>query len=148
MNYQTIVKVNVIDAKKGSLTVQNHPKDPTKGIKNVLVGPKLLIEREDAECLIEGQNATFINWGNLMILKVNRNGKNIISVDARLNLEDKNYKDTLKITWLAEHEEEIEKPNPISCCTVYFDHLLKVPTLPKDGNFKFFVNTSAKVIFH
>lgn len=144
-----MVNVNVTNVKKGSLTVQNHPKDPIRGTKQVLVGPKLLIEREDAERLVEGQNATFINWGNLIILKVNRDqDKNITSVDARLNLEDKNYKDTLKITWLIEPEHESERSNLISCRAVYFDHLLHVPTLPKDSDFKLFVNTSTKVIFH
>jgi len=145
LNAEKTIPVNVIGTKKASLTVQNHPKDPTKGTKKVLVGPKLLIERDDAENLTEGCNATFINWGNLMILKINRNENNyIMSVDARLNLDNKNYKDTLKITWLAEHETE--KRNPISCYAVYFDHLLSVSTLPKDDDFKKFAKRSTRVI--
>lgn len=139
-----MVKVNVT-AKKELLTVPNHPKDPTKGTKQVLVGPKLLIEREDAKCLVVNQNATFINLGNLMILKINRDHDTITSVDAQLNLEDKNYKDTLKITWLAESEDE--KTNPISCYAVYFDNLLSVPILPRDADFKLFVYNTTRVIY-
>ncbi|XP_071575790.1 bifunctional glutamate/proline--tRNA ligase-like isoform X2 [Temnothorax nylanderi] len=57
-----MILVNVVDAKEEWLSVQNHPKDSSKGTKRVRVGPKILIEKEDAERLIEGQNATFINW--------------------------------------------------------------------------------------
>lgn len=153
MNYDEVVPVNVIDAKEGWLTVQNLPKDPSKGTKRVRVGPKILIEKEDAERLIEGQNATFINWGNLMIQKINKQGSNIVDVEARLNLEDTNYKNTLKLTWLAlpssTADPNAEESNPIKCYTVYFDHVMSVPILGKDDDFKNFVakNTRVKNFF-
>jgi bifunctional glutamyl/prolyl-tRNA synthetase len=37
----------------------------------------------------EGENATFINWGNLKIKKVNRPNGKVVSVDAEANLDDK-----------------------------------------------------------
>lgn len=42
------------------------------GVKTVWVGPKVMIDGEDAETLKEGENATFIGWGNLLIKKLIR----------------------------------------------------------------------------
>jgi len=66
------VPVFVNGAKEEALTVPCHPKNPEVGTKTVWVGPKILIGAEDAEMLKEGQNTTFINWGNLKISKINR----------------------------------------------------------------------------
>ena len=63
---------------------------------------RILIEAVDAELLKEGENATFINWGNLRILKVNKSNGKVDSVEAETNLEDTNYKKTLKLTWVAD----------------------------------------------
>ncbi|KAL6440058.1 hypothetical protein ACFW04_002999 [Cataglyphis niger] len=147
LDYEKLVTVNVVDAKEGWLEVQNHPKDPSKGTKQVRISPKILIERDDAKELVTGQNATFINWGNLMIEEIHTDQSgNIIDVKARLNLTDKNYKKTLKITWIAAPLEKYEdtqedKPqlNPINCYAVYFNHILNVSVLDKDNDFKNFV---------
>lgn len=114
------------------------------------IGSKILIERDDAEALIEGQNATFINWGNLMIKKIEKKNGIVVNVKASLNLEDKNYKNTLKITWLSapltESDQNVEQANPITCYTVYFDHIMSVPVLGKDDDFKNFVAKDTRVM--
>ncbi|EFN67176.1 Bifunctional aminoacyl-tRNA synthetase [Camponotus floridanus] len=147
LDYDTLVTVNIVDAKEGWLDVQNHPKDPSKGIKKVRISPKILIERDDAKALIVGQNATFINWGNLMIEEIHRDeSDNIKNVKARLNLTDKNYKNTLKLTWIAAPldkdgvtQEDTIQSNPVECYAVYFNHIMNVPVLGKDDDFKNFV---------
>lgn len=154
MNYDTLVTVNVIDAKEGWLDVQNHPKDSSKGTKRVRISPKILIERDDAKALVVGQNATFINWGNLMIEEVYRDEfDNIKDVKARLNLMDKNYKNTLKITWIAAPldkdgvtQEDAIQSNPVECYAVYFNHIMNVSVLGKDDDFKNFVAKDTRVI--
>lgn len=148
-----MVTVNIIDAQEGSLDVQNHPKDPSKGTKRVRICSKVLIERDDAKALVVGQNATFINWGNLMIEKIDMDqSDNIVDVKARLNLTNNNYKNTLKITWLAaplDKEvvslEDATELNPIPCYAVYFNHIMNVPVLGKDDDFKDFVAKDTRV---
>lgn len=54
------------------MCVQKHPKNASLGTKNVPTSSKIYIELQDAEQLQEGENATFINWGNLKIKKINR----------------------------------------------------------------------------
>ncbi|GAB1869130.1 Bifunctional aminoacyl-tRNA synthetase [Camponotus japonicus] len=147
LDYDTLVTVNIVDAKEGWLDVQNHPKDPSKGTKKVRISPKILIEIDDAKALIVGQNATFINWGNLMIEEIYRDeSDNIKNVKARLNLTDKNYKNTLKLTWIAAPsdkdgvtQEDAIQSNPVECYAVYFNHIMNVPVLGKDDDFKNFV---------
>lgn len=64
------VPVLLPGVKEECLIVPKHPKNPQVGEKAVWVGPRILIDQEDAKCLKEGENTTFINWGNLKIKKI------------------------------------------------------------------------------
>lgn len=55
-----------------NLTVALHPKNPEVGNKIVWTSPKLWIDQIDAKTLKEGENATFINYGNIKIDKIHR----------------------------------------------------------------------------
>lgn len=66
------VPVLVNGASVEPLTVAKHPKNDTIGTKTVWVGPRILIDGADAETLKEGENTTFINWGNLLIRRITR----------------------------------------------------------------------------
>nr|CAI5819600.1 unnamed protein product [Callosobruchus analis] len=136
LDYKDPVPVFVEGAKEECTSVPKHPKNTEVGNKEVWVGPKILIDRVDAECLKEGENATFINWGNLRIKKIHRQNGQITKVEAQTNLEDKDYKKTLKLTWLAETEKADFTP---TWC-VYFDHIISKPLLGKDEDFKQYVN--------
>ena len=80
-----------------------HPKNEECGQKDVFYSKRVFVESADAETFVAGENVTFVNWGNLKIEKVtkSKDGK-VESVDAKLNLDDKDYKKTTKVTWLAE----------------------------------------------
>nr|XP_033196973.1 bifunctional glutamate/proline--tRNA ligase isoform X2 [Bombus vancouverensis nearcticus] len=150
LEYNKIVPVHIDDAKEEWLTVQNHPKDISKGTKQVLVGSQVYIERDDANLLTEGQNATFINWGNILIKKIERENDVIKRVVAQLNLENKDYKNTLKITWLSipsDKNHDVSKVNLIPCYAVYFDHIISKSILGKDDDYKDFIakNTRTEI---
>ncbi|XP_043249227.1 bifunctional glutamate/proline--tRNA ligase [Colletes gigas] len=151
MDYDKLVPVYIDNAKEGWMTVQNHPKDPLKGTKQVLTSSLLYIERDDADMLVEGQNTTFINWGNIIINKVEKENGVVKKVLAQLNLENNDYKNTLKITWLAmpsdKTDSDINTVKPISCYAVYFDHIINKPVLGKNDVFTDFVakNTRTEV---
>jgi bifunctional glutamyl/prolyl-tRNA synthetase len=135
LDFDSPVTVNVKGVKEECLTVPKHPKNNDVGTKSVWIGPKILIDRVDADSLKEGENATFINWGNLLVKKINRENNVITSIDAEPNLENKDYKKTLKLTWLAVTEKA--KFAPTWC--VYFDHIISKPLLGKDEDFKQFI---------
>ncbi|XP_053568750.1 bifunctional glutamate/proline--tRNA ligase [Bombina bombina] len=136
-----VITVNIPDAEEGVTEVAKHPKNAEVGMKPVWYGSKVLIDGADAETLSEGETVTFINWGNIIITKINRdsNGK-IQSIDAKLNLENKDYKKTTKITWLAETSQA--PFTPTTC--VNYDHLITKPVLGKEEDFKQYINRSSK----
>ncbi|KAG8266740.1 Bifunctional glutamate/proline--tRNA ligase [Homalodisca vitripennis] len=123
------------------LTVPKHPKNPEVGDKTIWVGPRILIDLEDAKTLKEGENTTFINWGNLKIKKIIKAGDSVTSVEAEPNLSDKDYKKTLKLTWLADTAQAPFIP----CICVYFDHIISKPVLAKDEDFKQYIGHNTKV---
>ncbi|XP_063973582.1 bifunctional glutamate/proline--tRNA ligase [Diachasmimorpha longicaudata] len=142
LNKDELIPVHVSGATETLLTVQNHPKDPSKGTKDVRTGPLVLIERTDAETLKEGHNATFINWGNLMIESIKKENGVITSVNAKLNTDNKDYKNTVKLTWLpaTSDSQGICTTGLINFSVFYFEHIITKAVLGKDDDFKDFVN--------
>ncbi|KAG8443771.1 hypothetical protein GDO86_009088 [Hymenochirus boettgeri] len=136
-----VTPVNIPEAQEGMVEVAKHPKNAEVGQKDVWYGPRVLIEGADAETLSEGEVVTFINWGNIIITKIHRSqdGK-IQSLDAKLNLENKDYKKTTKITWLA----DTTKAPFIPATCVNYDHLISKPVLGKEEDFKQYVNRNSK----
>lgn len=66
-----------------------HPKNAAIGEKAIVLAPIVYVERADAECFHEGENVTFINWGNLRVTKIHRNADgSAAKVDADLNISD------------------------------------------------------------
>ncbi|XP_062532143.1 bifunctional glutamate/proline--tRNA ligase isoform X2 [Bombyx mori] len=119
-----------------SLTVPLHPKNPDVGTKTIWVAPRLLIDQADAKTLKEGENATFINYGNVTIDKIHRSKDGTVtSIDGTPNLDNKDYKKTVKLTWLAESKQS---PMVETYC-VYFDHIISKAVLGKDEDFKQYI---------
>ncbi|XP_049689647.1 bifunctional glutamate/proline--tRNA ligase isoform X4 [Accipiter gentilis] len=136
-----VVPVNIPEAQEEMKEVAKHPKNADVGLKPVWYGSRVLIEGADAETLTEGEVVTFINWGNIIITKLNRNSSGkIVSVDAKLNLENKDFKKTTKITWLA----ETSRAPLIPTVCVNYEHLITKPVLGKDEDFKQYINRNSK----
>jgi bifunctional glutamyl/prolyl-tRNA synthetase len=135
------IVVNVKGAKLESTQVPLHPKNNDVGMKTVWVGPQVLIDYADAECLKEGENATFINWGNLMINKINKSGDKITSIDASLNLDNKDFKKTIKLTWLC---QQAPSEYPKTFC-VNFENIISKAVLAKDEDFKQYIGHQTRM---
>ncbi|XP_041256979.1 bifunctional glutamate/proline--tRNA ligase isoform X2 [Onychostruthus taczanowskii] len=136
-----VVPVNIPEAQEEMKEVAKHPKNADVGLKPVWYSSRVLIEGADAETLVEGEVVTFINWGNIIITKLNRNSSGkIVSINAKLNLDNKDFKKTTKITWLAETPHAPLIP---SVC-VNYEHLITKPVLGKDEDFKQYINRNSK----
>lgn len=143
LEFKNHVVVKVADAKVENLIVPRHPKNVEVGNKNVTVAPEVLIDYVDAEILKEGENATFINWGNIMINKIHRDAsQKITGIDAKLNLDNKDFKKTVKLTWLAKLPDK--EYTPTEC--VYFEHIIEKPVLAKDEDFKQYITKDSKIV--
>ncbi|XP_036133398.1 bifunctional glutamate/proline--tRNA ligase isoform X2 [Molossus molossus] len=136
-----VIPVHIPEAQEEMKEVAKHPKNPDVGTKPVWYSSRVFIEGADAETFSEGEMVTFINWGNINITKIHKNAEGkIVSLDGKLNLENKDYKKTTKITWLAETARAL--PIPAICVT--YEHLITKPVLGKDEDFKQYVNRDSK----
>ncbi|XP_023188049.1 bifunctional glutamate/proline--tRNA ligase isoform X3 [Xiphophorus maculatus] len=137
-----VVPVSVPEATEEMKEVAKHPKNEEVGLKEVWYGPRVLIEGADAETFTEGETVTFINWGNLVITKINKasDGK-VASIEARLDLDNKDYKKTTKITWLAETSSA--PVLPVVC--VNYQPLITKAVITKDDDFKEYINKNSKL---
>ncbi|XP_046711864.1 bifunctional glutamate/proline--tRNA ligase isoform X1 [Silurus meridionalis] len=137
-----VVPIFISDAKEEMTEVAKHPKNADVGMKQIWYGPKVLIEGADAETFTEGEIVTFINWGNIIITKINKDSNGAISsLEGRLNLDNKDYKKTTKITWLTDTAKA--SCTPTVC--INYQHLITKPVLGKDDNFKDYINPNSKI---
>jgi len=136
-----IALVHIQDAKETeSKKAPLHSKNPEIGSKDVWLSNQVYIELADVDSLKPGENATFINWGNLKILSIHR-GTDEVRVEAQLNLDDRNYKKSPKLTWLA----VTEKAKLVPCTCVHFDHIISKPVLAKGDDYQKLVNENTRV---
>ncbi|CAI5760160.1 unnamed protein product [Candida verbasci] len=116
-----------------------HKKNPEVGDKKVVYSNEVLIDQEDAD-LKEGEEITFMDWGNIIITKVEKDNDVVKSIEAKLHLDGDFRKTSKKITWLANTSDKIEVD------LVDFDHLITKDKLDEDDNFEDFI--TPKTEFH
>ncbi|KAI5949585.1 GUS1 [Candida jiufengensis] len=122
-----------------SETKPKHKKNPDVGNKEVIFSNQVLIEQEDAD-LTENEEVTFMDWGNVIISKVHKEGDVVKSIEANLHLEGDFRKTSKKLTWLADTKDKINVD------LVDFDHLITKDKLEEEDNFEDFI--TPKTEFH
>jgi glutamyl-tRNA synthetase len=134
-----LVTVNIVDGPELHAEKKaKHKKNPAVGEKDVYFSSKVLIEQVDAEAIKDGEEVTFMDWGNIICTKVNKDadGK-VVSIDAKLHLEGDFRKTEKKLTWLA-----AEKNVPVEL--VDFDHLITKDKLDEGDNFEDFLTPETR----
>ena len=64
-----------------------HKKNPDIGNKDVIFADQVLIDQADAD-LTEGEEVTFMDWGNIIVSKVVKGDDGIVkSIEANLHLK-------------------------------------------------------------
>ena len=133
------VRVTIADAPdEGTIDVSRHPKNAALGNRIRKTGRQLLIDREDADQMKVGESVTFVNWGNMRITEIKKDAAGVVQeLCAQLNLDDKDFKKTLKSTWINEAASQ-------NALFTYYDHLITKSILGKDDEFKDFLNKESK----
>ena len=97
--------VNVIidnmEDKVEEVTVDWHQKNKELGTRTQYRYNKLVIEKEDAANLVEGQKLTFYKWGNSIVTKIEKDesGK-VTTIHVKMTPEDKDFKKTTVVHWV------------------------------------------------
>lgn len=118
------VVLNIKDAQEGETTAQVIPNQPDKGTRTLYTGPTVWIPEDDASRISVGEKITLLNWVNVIIDSINKDGDKIKSIDAHIQ-DDKDYKKTTKVNWI--HPTKNVKINMRE-----WNHLLKVKQLGED----------------
>lgn len=135
-----LVNVSSTDAQAFEPREENaHPKNEDLGKKFVYPSKQVYVEYDDAADFVEGENVTFVNWGNLKVDKIVKNSQGKIeNINMSTNLQDTNFKKTLKVTWVPKRAENI----PVKA--VHFDNIISKEVLEKEDDFKDFVNRDSR----
>lgn len=110
-----------------------HKKNPDVGNKAVIFFNKVLVEHEDALTFADNEEVTFMDWGNVIIDKVHKDGEKVTSIDAHLHLEGDFRKTSKKVTWLADTKDKVDVE------LVDFDHLITKDKLEEGDDFENFL---------
>lgn len=110
-----------------------HKKNAELGTKKVIFANEALVDQADAQSFAEGEEITFMDWGNVIIKKIHKEGDVVKSIDAQLHLEGDFRKTDKKVTWLANTSDKIHVK------LVDFDHLITKDKLEEADNFEDFI---------
>lgn len=117
-----------------------HKKNPDVGLKPVIYYKNVLIEQEDAQTLADGEEVTFMDWGNVIIKSITKEGDVVKSIEATLHLEGDFRKTSKKLTWLADTDDKVLVD------LADFDHLITKDKLEEEDNFEDFLTKETE--FH
>lgn len=118
-----------------------HPKDASVGQKSIWRSPVVLLEQEDAQLINPNDTVTFVNWGNLKIKDVQKKDDVVTEIHAKLDLDNKDYKKTLKVTWLA----DIDQEKNIDIKAYYYGYVINKPILEKTDEWTDYINKESLV---
>lgn len=124
-----------------AVTVEQNKLNKALGTRPLWKSNNLLIEFDDAESLLRvGEKVTLMNWGNVLIntKELQQDGSYILT--GEYLPEDKDFKTTKKITWLADGS------NLIVANLIEYDHLIKTPKVEEDQNFEEIVNVNSRFV--
>ena len=92
--------IDNIDDKVEEVEVDWNPKNKDLGKRMQKRYNKLVIEKEDANLLKEGQKLTLYKWGNSIVEKIEKDGDKIVAIHVKLTPEDKDFKKTTICHWV------------------------------------------------
>ncbi|KAG7822380.1 hypothetical protein KL919_004730 [Ogataea angusta] len=116
-----------------------HKKNPAVGTKKVYFSSNLLLEQEDAKAIADGEEVTFMDWGNVICDRVVRQDGVVKEIEATLHLDGDFRKTSKKLTWLAADKH-------VDVDLVDFDHLITKDKLDEGDNFEDFLTPQTE--FH
>jgi glutamyl-tRNA synthetase len=107
-----------------------HPKNDSIGTKAVIYTKDLWIEKDDAVALEEGEKITLMKWGNVTITKKEVVG-DTISLTGKIDLADKDFKKTKKLTWIA-----ADPATTVEVTLIEYDHLINKQKIEENDDVK------------
>lgn len=129
------VPIKLVDGPATPVTEQKpkHKKNADVGTKPVIYYKTVLIDQADAATIEDNEEITLMDWGNVIVKKINKKDDLVESIEAVLHLEGDFKKTSKKLTWIADTEDKVEVE------LVDFDHLITKDKLEEGDNFEDFI---------
>lgn len=137
--------------KASRIVIENGPKEPEvvtvpMNKLNLALGERplwksnnVLVDFIDADTLLKvGEKVTLMNWGNVLIKTKDVQPDGSYLMQGEFLPEDKDFKKTAKITWLA------DGTNLLVAELVEYDHLIKEKKVEEDVEFEDIVNVNSR----
>ena len=109
------------DAIPDKVQLANHPKNPSFGTRTMAITSELQVDAEDFSTAKIGDRYTLVGLGNATIVCMD-------PLTLKYNAADKDFKSTIKITWLPNNQDIIK----VTAKT--FAHLLSKPKMDPGDN--------------
>ncbi|RKP36299.1 tRNA synthetases class I, catalytic domain-containing protein [Dimargaris cristalligena] len=133
---------NVLDcpALPHAKDVPKHKKNPAVGTKKVYTSSTLCLDAEDAAALEVGEEVTLMDWGNMIVRRIQRDETSgvVQVVDLEMHLEGDFKKTKKKLTWLS-MLTPAEEPGLIQCVLLDYDYLITKKKLEENDDWKDFI---------
>jgi len=131
--------VDNMEDKVEEVEVDWHQKNKDLGKRIQKRYNKLVIEKEDANLLKEGQKLTLYKWGNSIVQKIEKDGDKVTAVHVKLTPEDKDFKKTTICHWVPMKEGLYTK-----AVIREYGHLITVKKLEDNMKIEDVVNNNSK----
>eukprot|EP01129_Flabellula_baltica_P014881 TRINITY_DN7270_c0_g1_i1.p1 TRINITY_DN7270_c0_g1~~TRINITY_DN7270_c0_g1_i1.p1 ORF type:complete len:722 (+),score=197.87 TRINITY_DN7270_c0_g1_i1:33-2198(+) len=102
------------------------------GNKQLIRSKVILLDQADVQTIDDNEEVTIMDWGNIILQGREKEGDNYTNMTAVTNLGG-DFKKTKKITWISEE-------NAVACLLTYYDPIITIPSVPKNEDFKNYVN--------
>ena len=130
-----VCEVSIADAKEEEEEVLRHKKNESLGKKKMYKGKEVLIDGADAAAIANGEEVTFMDWGNVVVDKVEGS-----KATAHLHLEGDFQTTKKKLTWIC--KKDMIKLELHEC-----DYLITVPKIEEGMDYKDYINPKSLEIF-
>jgi glutamyl-tRNA synthetase len=139
LNKQNLVTVEVLDAIEfETKPVPKHKKNPGLGEKLTNYGKRLFLEAADCQDVQVDEEVTLMDWGNVIVREVIKNGDKVSKLKIHLNLGGDFKKTKKKLTWLGEGVDA--KSSLAELVLLDYDYLITKKKLEEDDDVNDFIN--------
>lgn len=117
--------------------ILKHKKNAELGVKSTTFANEIYLDAQDGSGLVEGEEVTLMDWGNVIIQKVSVNDH---SAEARMHLEGDFKKTKKKLTWLPANDDSQLTPVQL----IDYDFLITKKKLEEEDSVEDCINPTTE----
>lgn len=143
LDKEGLVKLVIKDCPAEPYTKElpRHKKNPSVGTKLTSYSSIAFIEQSDAASISQNEEITLMDWGNVIIKEILKDGGQVIQLTGKLHLEGDFKKTEKKLTWLSPDPQAL-----VNVTLADYDYLITKKKLEEDDSLKDCLNPQTEFI--